>query len=247
MPWLKIDDQFPGHRKVRRLSDSAFRLHTTALCACAHDLTDGKVTREDIEDMPGVKKRYVERSISDLTRAKVWQIRDEDGTGVWWIHDYLDYNPSRAEVMAGREQARIRQQKWKEKHVEAKSNAVTNASTNASPNASPTLPRSVPFRSVPSTTPAAADDGFNEWWAIYPHKVAKGAATKAYKAALKKTDAATLLSSITAQLAWFASCIRNGEDFRPHPASWLNGERWNDRPSQVTPIRTRSAATPEGW
>jgi hypothetical protein len=127
MAWLKIDDEYPGHRKMRRRSDGAFRLHTTALCACAHDLTDGKVTREDIEDMAGINQRQVDRRIAELVRAELWQKCVEDGANVWWIHDYLDYNPSRAEVMASREQARIRQQKWKERRSEQNGNAVTNA------------------------------------------------------------------------------------------------------------------------
>ena len=41
MSWTKLDDLFPGHPKVITLSDSAFRLHVTALCYCASQLTDG--------------------------------------------------------------------------------------------------------------------------------------------------------------------------------------------------------------
>ena len=51
MTWLKTDDRFPEHRKIRRLSDAAYRLHHTALCACAKDETDGMVTEADIAEM----------------------------------------------------------------------------------------------------------------------------------------------------------------------------------------------------
>lgn len=43
--WLKTDDRFPEHRKIRRLSDGAYRLHHTAMCACAKDETDDMFAR----------------------------------------------------------------------------------------------------------------------------------------------------------------------------------------------------------
>ena len=50
MTWLRKDDKFPEHRKIRRLTDGAYRLHDTALCACAKDETDGLITEEDLDD-----------------------------------------------------------------------------------------------------------------------------------------------------------------------------------------------------
>lgn len=82
-----------------------------------------------------------------------------------------------------------------------------------------------------TTTPADADEDFDDFWTRYPRKVAKGAARKAWKSALKKTDAQTIING--------ARCFDlrvHGSDpkFIPHPASWLHGERWTDEDEQRT-------------
>ncbi|WP_255254292.1 hypothetical protein [Streptomyces albidoflavus] len=38
MPWVRVDDRFPSHRKVALLSDRAFRLYVAALCWCSENL-----------------------------------------------------------------------------------------------------------------------------------------------------------------------------------------------------------------
>lgn len=70
------------------------------------------------------------------------------------------------------------------------------------------------------------DSGFALFWEASPRKVGKGQARKAYQAALKKTDAETLLRGIR---SYAASCDGKEERFIAHPATWLNGERWEDQ------------------
>jgi len=71
--------------------------------------------------------------------------------------------------------------------------------------------------------------GFAEFWAAYPRRVAKAAAVKAF-AKLRADD--DLLRKILAGLSeakrspgW----LKDGGQFVPHPASWLNGRRWEDQ------------------
>lgn len=71
----------------------------------------------------------------------------------------------------------------------------------------------------------ATPDPFADWWSHYPRKVGKGQAVRAYRAALKKTDANTLLEAIKAQAP---KLTERGTEFCPYPATWLNGERWAD-------------------
>lgn len=118
MTWLKIDDRFPWHRKVRRLTDGAFRLHITAMTACAHDLTDGIVTRDDLDELPPM--RGVDKHLAELVSRDLWHAHGHEcgkcqqpPAGAWIVHDYLDFNPSKADVDAEREAARERQRRWK--------------------------------------------------------------------------------------------------------------------------------------
>jgi hypothetical protein len=66
---------------------------------------------------------------------------------------------------------------------------------------------------------------FEEFWKVYPRKVAKGAARKAWdKINLKEADA------IIAGATRFANDPNRDETYTPHPATWLNSERWTDEP-----------------
>ena len=112
MSWAKFDDMFPWHRKVRRLSDAAFRLHTTAIIYCSRDETDGFVTLEDIDEMPGIKGR--DKSIGELVKRGLWEVV-EDG---WEVHDFLEYNPSADQQARARAAAAERQRKARERRIE---------------------------------------------------------------------------------------------------------------------------------
>jgi len=119
MTWLKTDDRFPEHRKIRRLSDPAYRLHHTALCACAKDETDGLVTEDDIADMEhGARLR---KHVPALVDRGLW----EPVPGGWIIHDFLHYNPSHSKQNERRERDRQRQQEWREKKASQRDNDVT--------------------------------------------------------------------------------------------------------------------------
>jgi len=67
---------------------------------------------------------------------------------------------------------------------------------------------------------------FSEWWGHYPKKVAKGQARTAYKTAAKKIGHSRLLTAVIAYQQQTA-----GQDLKyiPNAATWLNGERWDDR------------------
>lgn len=71
------------------------------------------------------------------------------------------------------------------------------------------------------------DDAFEEFWSWYPRKTGKGAARKAYEKALKKRNHIALCDAANR----LASDPNLPEpQFIPHPATWLNEERWDDEP-----------------
>lgn len=109
MPWVKLDDRFPSHRKVALLSDRAFRLHVSALCWCSENLTDGHITDRELPLV--AKVRSVKATAQQLVDAGVWD-RTADG---WAIHDYLDYNPSREQTAAERKKNAARQEAFRKR------------------------------------------------------------------------------------------------------------------------------------
>ena len=90
-------------------------------------------------------------------------------------------------------------------------------------------------RGTGENTPSSTDvDGdFAEWYDLYPRKVGKQAAIKAYRRARKVADADTLLAGLRSQLPKLAG---SEERFRPHPATWLNEGRWEDEPASQAAI-----------
>lgn len=73
----------------------------------------------------------------------------------------------------------------------------------------------------------SVDDEFAEWYDAYPRKRGKGQAAKAYRAARKKAGAQVLLTAIRQQEP---ALTAKGPEYVPYPATWLNGERWDDEP-----------------
>jgi hypothetical protein len=79
---------------------------------------------------------------------------------------------------------------------------------------------------------------FEVFWAHYPRKTGKGAARKAFLGALAKTDATTIIEAVT---AYSHNCQAIGKEtqFTPHPATWLNQERWDDDLEPAPQVRSR--------
>jgi hypothetical protein len=69
-------------------------------------------------------------------------------------------------------------------------------------------------------------DKFSQFWSIYPRKVARKDAIKAWEK-LPDSDKSLALSTIPAHVQ-FWSVSGTEPQFIPYPASWLNGERFHD-------------------
>lgn len=77
---------------------------------------------------------------------------------------------------------------------------------------------------------------FLDFWEEYPRKTGKGAALKAWKRIKRKPGIAVILDAIAAQKT-STQWTKNGGQFIPHPATWINQERWNDVPENYTDDR----------
>ena len=76
--------------------------------------------------------------------------------------------------------------------------------------------------------PSKINDHFEDFWAAYPRKVAKGNARKAFAAAMKKATIEEISAGLNKQLA---ALSKKERQYIPHASTWLNGERWNDEPT----------------
>lgn len=73
---------------------------------------------------------------------------------------------------------------------------------------------------------------FEKFWNAYPRKVGKGAAEKAFKKYKPDDDLlATMLSALSVQKR-SEQWAKDGGQFIPYPATWLNQRRWEDVPEK---------------
>ncbi len=244
MPWFKVDDNLAFHAKVVAAGNPAMGLWVRAGSWCAQQLTDGYVADHMLAAIgtPAQAKRLVDVGLWD--RA----------SGGYKFHGWTERQPSKGDVEAERSAARdrMRSVRAKKKGVtQIPSPQVTESRSGEQPpkfgrssgevRDSFALPDPVPVpvpvpsrpdptRPIKNTSSADADGstkGFDEFWNVYGKKVGKAAALKAWKATEKKAFVSTIIQAAIEHAAWHVS--EGTEDqFYPHAATWLNGERWND-------------------
>jgi hypothetical protein len=90
------------------------------------------------------------------------------------------------------------------------------------------------------------DAEFERFWEAYPRKVAKKEARRAFARAARTHGAQTLVKQAERWARiWRAAEV--AKRFIPHPATWLNGERWDDEPQALSvpqPRATNGGHTP---
>lgn len=171
MSWVRRDDQASIHRKVAPLDDATYRLWSEAIEWCSRNGTDGVIRADELGE---VSKRASPARAAKLVERDLWHTADVlcgserctmPGSDGWVVHDYLDYNPSRAQVVAEKKAKAERTARWREKRRGR--DASRDGPQDASQDAPVMLPRPVPSRPAPKEAgagppkppPAAAGDG----------------------------------------------------------------------------------------
>ena len=74
---------------------------------------------------------------------------------------------------------------------------------------------------------AVLESYFDTFWREYPKKKSKGTALKAFNKALKRTDFDTIMEALRT-LKGSQEWTKDGGQYVPYPATWLNADGWND-------------------
>jgi hypothetical protein len=150
LTWVKHDDGFSQNRKVAKLTDKAYRLHFCALEHCARNLTDGTIMDYELSNVFAVAqiKRNGLGYVAELVDACLWKTIIHG----YEIHEYLEHNPSAADVKEVRKRNAERQKKHREGKRHGVTNTVTeserNGVTNGVSHAAPSRP--IPYKEKPS-------------------------------------------------------------------------------------------------
>lgn len=97
MAYVRLDDSVMDNPKMLALSDRAFRGWVWGLCYAQRHLTDGFLPL-------GALTASVKRGTPELMKRGLWEVAD----GGFQIHDYLEYQDSKAVVESRKASARDR-------------------------------------------------------------------------------------------------------------------------------------------
>jgi hypothetical protein len=116
MTWIRLDNTFPEHPKVVSAGPIAALIHIRAICYCSRNLTDGFLPAAAVSSLltgfehvgistggvPGLCEVGADVLELDWPWIMVKHHLWEPVPGGFSVHDFLDYNPSRKEVVAQR-------------------------------------------------------------------------------------------------------------------------------------------------
>ena len=93
------------------------------------------------------------------------------------------------------------------------------------------VPVPVPDLRINPPTPSK---GFEEFWNVYPSKVGKQAAEKAWRRSKTRPELQVILDAIARQKRGPKWTKDNGQ-YIPNPATWINQGRWDDQDEGIRP------------
>jgi hypothetical protein len=113
---VKLDDAFWTHPKLEGLSDRAHRLFVRSIGYASQHMTDGVLNAAALRTLGADARTSRELCTPVLPfEVGVWEPIGSQHKDGYRIHDYLDFNPSRDEVLERRRQAAARQAKKRDK------------------------------------------------------------------------------------------------------------------------------------
>lgn len=182
------------------------------------------------------------------SRAEVLQdsgLIERDGDG-WRIVSWLRWNRSAAEMGKERDDDRKRKSALTRANPETSTEHATETPTEPAPESERKDQDQDQDHSA-STRNAADAAAFEEFWDTYGKKTGRKKSEAKWKLALRKPGVTSELL-ITAARSYIKSQVADGNHpkYTKDPATWLNGEHWNDeaapatrRPGGVAQLRPR--------
>jgi hypothetical protein len=124
MTYVKIEDNLFDNPKILQISGGAIALWLWGLTYCSRNLTDGKIPTAALKTISRTNVRYVQKAAKELLDVGLWLLAGSSQAaqslsiplagssnllecGSILVHDYLEYQCSKALVEQKREQKRI--------------------------------------------------------------------------------------------------------------------------------------------
>ena len=111
MSWFKVDDALHSHPKARRAGAAALGIWTAAGSYAMAYKTGGFVPAYFLNSWGKTGSTAAVR----LVEAGLWEVAEREGEPGYVFHDWDDYQPTPDEIEKGREDARERQRRRRQR------------------------------------------------------------------------------------------------------------------------------------
>lgn len=186
-------------------------------------------SQEHLAEKAGVSRIVVRHALQNLTRIGL--IRAQPRPRCWTLIEIVDWESCQSAATPV-------------------SPAVRPARAHTKPRASHNERRGEERQEERGTRPyrtdsTGSDQGFEEFWSLYPRKAGKRAAQNAWRRlAPDPTLRARILAAVQAQRQSDGWCRDEGR-YVPHPGRWLADRRWEDE--AVPEANAKSRRVNEAW
>ena len=166
-------------------------------------------------------------ALTDTGDGQYTNFLDVIGDGKVRIHDFWEHAP---DCVKSRKRVQEYRDRKKQEHVRNSNADVTQCNVTVT-DGNVTL-RNCNVKPKPNQTKPTNTNVFNtfdQFWNEYPRKVNKPGALKSWKNKKLNDSIDIVLAGLE---VWKASreWAKDNGQYIPHPATWLNQERWNDSP-----------------
>lgn len=218
--WFRLYDDVLNDPKVQRLSGDTFKFWINMLCIASKN---GGVL-PSIEDMAFALRVSNDVCSSLIDELKTCGLIDGGKRLVphGWEKRQYKSDTSTDRVKRFRERSRNVTETVSETAPDTDTETDTETDKNQ--------------KKIPKKRDRSAGSAeFENFWSVYPRKINRAVALKAFEKAIRKTEADLIITAVRGYK------FADDEQFIPHPATWLNQERWIDgTPTSVRPQVTEA-------
>ena len=218
--WFRLYDDVLNDPKVQRLSGESFKFWINMLCIASKN---GGVL-PGIEDMAFALRVSNDVCTSLIDELKTCGLIDGSKRLVphGWEKRQYKSDTSTDRVKRFRERSRNVTETVSETAPDTDTETDTETDKNQ--------------KKIPKKRDRSAGSAeFENFWLVYPRKINRAVALKAFEKATRKTEADLIITAVRGYK------FADDEQFIPHPATWLNQERWIDgTPTSVRPQVTEA-------
>lgn len=250
MAWIESHQSLLTHRKTGRLARVLRTSRVTSIGHlhavwwwCMDNAPDGDLS--DIEPEELAEAAMWEGDPTEFVEALISAGFIDQCDGELVVHDWNDY--------AGKLIEKRKSDAERKRRLRSMDNPLdVHGTSNGHPSpvqvdgagTVPTVPTKPTNKKPPTPSPSV---GFDVFWQDYPKKIGKAVAEKSWRLLKPDEQTRALIAAGLDKAKASPQWTKDGGQFIPHAATWLNQRRWEDEYSPPLRLVDESIGDPDEW